>query len=320
MTIRRLYPLAIGLALLLTKGAAESQMHLLPQKQAGEFLTLATPQQQPRTIELKSLPVAEAPQIDGDGRDAVWQRTPAVTTRDFSSQRPVTLKSIHTNTHIFFLANIPDQAPSEMHRSWGWDAREKVYKPIQDREDVFVLKWSLVGNDVSLAFRDAQPHRADVWYWKAKRTNPSGYADDKWQSVSRRPHKKARHLAIPGHETLYLRRVGDAGRSAYGERLLSSYEGDIVSRYESRVPEGSRADIRARGRWHDGYWSIEFARRLDTGHDDDIAFVPNQVYLFAISCYEMAGGKVQPLWSQPLYKTGDAFDRLLLRIVSKDGA
>ena len=90
-----------------------------------------------------------------------------------------------------------------------------------------------------------------------------------------------------------------------------------MPRYRARDPQGSRADVRAKGLWRDGVWSIEFARKLDTGHKDDLVMAPGGVYLFGVSRYEMAYGEANPEWAQPLFKSGDAFDRLMLHI---DGA
>lgn len=40
--------------------------------------------------------------------------------------------------------------------------------------------------------------------------------------------------------------------------------------YESDQFEGDRADVRARGIWQDGWWSLELVRKLDTSSDYDI--------------------------------------------------
>jgi hypothetical protein len=258
--------------------------------------------------------VQEPPVIDGRATESFWNTAPAVTTLDFASQRPITLKAVHTAAEIFLLVTYPDQAPSETHRSWGWDASEGVYKPLGDREDVLVLKWSMVGNQVNLSFRQAQPHYADIWFWKALRTNPMGYADDKMQLLQQEAQPDAATVLSPTHGTLYLSRPGDAGEPAFAEKIFYAYQGDVVPRFYPQQPQGSRADVRAKGRWHQGAWTIELQRQLQTGHQDDIAFEPGGTYLFAVSCYEMAHGRVEPDLTQPLYKLGDAFDRLLLRI------
>lgn len=267
---------------------------------------------------LVSVATEEMPSIDGYAREPIWEMAPAITTLDYASQRPITLKSVHSTEEIAFLVTYPDAAPSTTHKSWGWDTQEDIYKPMPNREDMFVFKWSMVGNDVNLALRETAPHRADIWFWKAHRTDPSGYADDKWQLVSPEAHPKAKELLSPIHGNLYFRRVGDTGISAYEEKRFYDYDGDMLPKYYPRQPQGSHADIRAKGVWHDGRWTIEWRRKLHTGHDDDIAFAPGHTYLFAVSCYEMTAVEVNPAWSQPLYRSGDAFDRLLLTIPGKD--
>jgi hypothetical protein len=225
---------------------------------------------------------------------------------------------VHTADQIFFLTTYPDTAPSTTHKSWGWNAEETIYKPLPDREDMFVFKWSLIGNTSSLSLREPEPHRADIWFWKAHRTDPVGYADDKWQVMTAEPQQQARIFPSPAHGKLYFQRLGDAGTSAYEERRFYDYRGDVLAKYYPRQPSGSRADIRAKGVWQAGRWTVEWSRKLQTGYDDDIAFVPGQVYLFAVSCYEMAADQVHPQWLQPLYRTGDVFDRLLLRLDTKE--
>lgn len=41
--------------------------------------------------------------------------------------------------------------------------------------------------------------------------------------------------------------------------------------YNSNQFEGDRADVRARGQWQDGYWSLELVRKLTTGSEKDVA-------------------------------------------------
>ena len=143
---------------------------------------------------------------------------------------------MHTAEEIFFLVTYPDGAPSETHKSWAWAPQEAIYKPMHDREDVFVFKWSLVGNAVNLALREPMPHRADVWFWKARRTNPAGYADDKWHLVSAEPHANAFTLRSHTRGTFYLRRVGDAGQGAYATKHFYEYNGKVLAKFHPRQP------------------------------------------------------------------------------------
>lgn len=282
----------------------------------GDFQALVPAKRSPVDLELLCPAVDEAPVIDGVAGEVAWTSAKRITTLDFSSQRTITICAVHTSETIFFMVKFLDISPSTTHKSFGWDQQAGIYKPSNDREDMFVFKWSMQGLDADLTLRGYRPHRADLWFWKACRTNPVGYADDKWQSCS--PRKQAAHskeiISSSGEGPMYLLRSGDSGRSAYQEKIPLDYRGPFAPRFTNRQPTGSRADISARGCWRDGIWTVEFARKLDTGHDDDVTFTVGGKYLFIVSCYEISGDTVHAEWSQPLYRTGDGFDRIVLEI------
>jgi hypothetical protein len=268
---------------------------------------------------LVSMPVTAAPTIDGHADEPFWGTAPAIITLDFSSQRPITLKSVYTTDEVFFLVSFPDEDASETHKIWMWDAKEEVYREGPEREDVFVFKWSMSGNNVNLALREAEPHRGDIWFWKACRTNPAGHADDKWQSMALEAGKDTRPVPSPKYGKLHFLRQGDVGEPPWEEKFFFEYQGERLAKNYPQQPTGSRADVRAKGVWHNGQWTIEFARKHNTGHDDDVAFAPGEVYLFGVACYAMAFDTPHDAWSQPLYRTGDTFDRLFFTLASRAG-
>jgi len=282
----------------------------------GDFRALVPAKRLPVDLELLCATVDEAPVIDGVAGEVAWTRAKRITTLDFSSQRTITICAVHTSETIFFLVKFPDVSPSTTHKSFGWDKQAGIYKPSNDREDMFVFKWSMQGLDADLSLRGRRPHRADLWFWKACRTNPVGYADDKWQFYSpRKEGVDSKEVTFPSEKgSMYLLRSGDGGRSAYEERIAIDYQGPFAPRFANRQPTGSRADISARGCWREGIWTVEFARKLNTGHDDDVTFTVGGKYLFIVSCYEISGDTVHAEWSQPLYRTGDGFDRIVLEI------
>ena len=273
-------------------------------------------QGEPKDITIISSLVDEPPRIDGKDDDVAWSAAESVVTPDYLSRRPITIKTVHTSDSIFFLVKYPDAAPSTTHKSFQWDAKDGIYRPLSDVEDAFVFRWSMIGPHADLLLRDCKPHKADIWFWKAWRTNPVGYADDKWESLSPVPGDNTKKLQVPGQPDMYLRRAGDAGNSAMDEKIPFEYRGAFASRFIHRLPGGSRADVRAKGLWLNGVWTIEFFRKLDTGHDDDVTFKTGGSYLFVVSCYETSGCEVSQDLTQPLFNAGDGFDRLTLRIAN----
>jgi hypothetical protein len=256
--------------------------------------------------------VVKAPIIDGKAEDAVWQKAEAIVTHDKVADIDITLKAVYIDKEIFFLVSFPDPDESRAHKSWLWDKESDIYVSDSDREDVFQFVWSMETNPVDLSIYADNSYKADVWYWKAFRTDPAGFADDKVHYFSDKEMERATKLVSRSGKTMYLLRVADSGESAYKSVVYGERQDDILPRFVHRMPSGSRADIKAKGYWQDGYWTIEFSRALNTKNSDDIQFEPGQEYLFGISRYEIGGRKPQPELNQPLYGCGDITEELRL--------
>jgi hypothetical protein len=243
-------------------------------------------------LEIPSVKVEKAPDIDGAGMDAVWTKVKPISIEDSASRAKILLRSVYTADQVFFLVQFPDTAENFLHKPWIWNAAEKKYESGPNREDTFVFKWNMMDHDVNLSNFSDDDYRADVWYWKANRTNPAGYSDDKSQLLGSQPIKKSTELTSTSGKARHLGRYSDAGKSDYTDlKTLTEYQGDLVDRYPATTPEGSRADVHAKGSWNGGFRTIEYARALNTGHDDDLQFEPasGKAYLFGISIFSLYG-------------------------------
>jgi hypothetical protein len=262
--------------------------------------------------QLIAVKVEHPPLIDGRGDDAAWAGAEAVTTMDAAADIPLTLKAVYTDERIFFLVGYPDATENREHKTMEWDESAKRYRMGPTREDTFVFKWQMDAGPIDIRICGDMPHRADIWFWKAYRTDHAGYADDKMHvfDITRMPRSQ-KVLSNSGH-SFYLFRPGDQGEAAYRAAVYDKFEGERAVRYEFAEPSGSRADIRAKGLWRDGAWTIEFARPLDTGHSDDIQFRIDGGYRFGVSRYEIAGRERDPTIEQPDYGAGDVGEILTL--------
>ncbi|GAB6040728.1 ethylbenzene dehydrogenase-related protein [Endothiovibrio diazotrophicus] len=255
-----------------------------------------------------------AVRLDGVADEAVWGRLSGVTVNDVRSDIPMTLKAFHDAQRIYLLVTFPDPDESRSHKSLVWNPAVGGYDIGFDREDSLVLKWNLSPYPVDLTLSGELEYRADVWFWKAFRTDPVGYADDKLQIYTTLRDRKARALTSRKGNLFYLTRSGDAGDSAYVSVLEVENRGERIPGFTHRTPTGSRADVRAKGGWRDGTWTVELQRRLITGHDDDVPLAVGSETLLGVSRYEIAGREVDPRQSQPLHGAGEVGELIRVKI------
>jgi hypothetical protein len=72
------------------------------------------------------------------------------------------------------------------------------------------------------------------------------------------------------------------------ERILKDMAIELTPVQE----RGSRSDVLEVAKWSDGKWTAEFARKLVTGHDDDVQFDDfTKVYLFDVALMDNTGGE-----------------------------
>jgi hypothetical protein len=247
---------------------------------------------------LTAVKITQPPALDGKADDAVWQSAKPVEvvakgvmpkTRGTSST--VTVRAAHTGTHVYLLVQWTDTTKSDSgHRTWVWDAAKNAYVEDTDREDA-----------LSIAFEHTGPFDADmlsgveavwdVWHWKAFRTNPQGFAMDRSHHYFKsQPTIKAnKHTAKDGSD-VWIARPEDAGDTVEKKQSApTENKGARVPQYLHGTPTGSAADIQAKGAWAAGKWTLELARKLNTGHADDTAFDTSRAYKFAIGVHNDTG-------------------------------
>jgi hypothetical protein len=256
--------------------------------------------------------VKEAPAVDGAGNDAAWQAANTYIIHDKRRDKDIILKSVHTDDMVFFYVQYPDDTENKLQKPWVWNKEMEIYTIGPQREDTFMFRWNMGEKDVDLSNYSDDTFTADIWYWKSHRSNPVGYADDKYHILSDTEAKKSRMILSPTAKKRYLLRLADAGTPMYRKNIEIEYKGDIIPQYSYVTPTGSRADVRAKGRWENGAWTIEFGRKLNTGHGDDVQFKLNagKKYLFGVSIASLYGEPIddtvpnlygQGRISEPLY-------------------
>jgi hypothetical protein len=140
------------------------------------------------TIESASVDVA--PTIDGDGSESVWDNATAKTIT--AGTVSVDIKSVFTSTDVYFKATWSDETTTEsdLKKQWSLDAGTDRWGQSTDDEDRLALVWNISTNDFNqdgcsvlchaTMSTNAAGETVDTWHWKAARSNPSGWTDDKF--------------------------------------------------------------------------------------------------------------------------------------------
>lgn len=269
-------------------------------------------------IDLHCHKVDRSPEIDGDPSDNAWTNAQQVMVPDGVADIEHAVRCVYTATEIHLLVSFPDETENRKHKTLVWSESDARYKVGLRREDTVVVKWNMEPEVVDLSLSADFPYKADIWYWKAYRTDHQGYADDKYHVYTNEPLRKSKKLLSKTGQRFYLRRSGDDGSAAYKPRIYTTNQGSEVPGYELNVPTGSRADVLAKGVWKDGVWNVEFSRLLITKSADDVQLDRQRNYSLGISRYEIAGARPKDRLEIPLFGSGE-LGPLLNLIFSKDG-
>ncbi len=247
---------------------------------------------------ITSVKVAKGPTLDGKADDAAWKGAPVTETvakgvmpTNQGKSTDVRIQSVHTDTHIYFLVRWKDETKDDVaHKPWVWDAGKNAYVEGPEREDMFSLAFELSGPfdpDMLAGVESVW----DVWHWKATRTNPQGYAMDRAHRYTKEQWQgKGKSFKARNGQTIWIARPEDAGDTVEKKQAApTAKKEDRIPQYLQPVPTGSAADVRAKGAWADGWWTLELERKLDTGNADDTRFETSRTYKMAVAAHDRTG-------------------------------
>jgi hypothetical protein len=315
---------------------------------------------------LISVKVTSTPKLDGSGSDAVWRDVPELKVQAKDGPE-ISLRSVYTSDSLYMLISWEDKTESVKKNMWVYDGtkwdrlkdlrvyedkptkadedRLSIHWPINDSIEGFAEKGCLVichdsggfAKRESRMFTNSPTEFADQWHWKAARTNPLGYTDDKWMdnkvlTKAQEPNlherrEAAHHGDAKGEGKLNYsdNKTADGKKPKFrhkGELMGSSFlkkedvtpidyskaafkKGDTIPGYVLARPRGSRGDADARGVWRNGRWTLEIGRKLvtaDKAHDaqfDDL----KRTYHFGIAVFDNDGSNVHTRPLDPIALT-----------------
>jgi len=237
-------------------------------------------------------------------------------------------KSVYTQDEIFFSFEWPDKDKSMNKNRWKYtNGKWSKFKGDEDRLgvtweinriDKFATKGCAVlchnesKNEKEWFYAvSSKNEKADLWHWKAVRSNPVGYLEDGYviTNPSKEPEKGRKRDAGSGTKAK-SNRTKDKSKPAYmqdpakkpsieGSLLVNEAvkindysifkDGDEIPGYMLHTPwKESFGDVKTKGVWENGKWIVVLSRKLDTGYDDDVQYNTRKKYPFAIAVFDNA--------------------------------
>jgi hypothetical protein len=228
-----------------------------------------------QTIIVKGL--SSPPAVDGSSDDWDDQNLTEIPlkknmTDGKSDVQSVSLMAGIYENDIYIYAHWSDSTEDIIHKPFVWDTSEERYIRGSQREDRFSIQFEIAG-DYTTRWFSGKEFVADMWHWKAARTNPVNLAHDKMTVISATPMKKSYKGEAKNGKPIYIYRPSDEGDPIYYSKRYSVKESDIMPKYLFTTnPKGSVTDVKARGIWKNGKWMLELKRKMNTGHSDDVVF------------------------------------------------
>ena len=239
----------------------------------------------------------------------------------------VTTRAVYTDQEIYFLFSWKDATRSVTKGAWKFDGQKWSHqKGNEDRISLLfeisrINNYATKGCAVVCHVPEGAPNakdgkfgttsaaqKGDLWHWKAARSDPAGFADDTWLTVIGEKKGGRKSDSGKGGDTKNM--TADKSMPKYmlapGKKFVKSdillvshateikdysvfKPGDSITYRMPKMPQGSRADIKAVSRYANGSWTVILSRKLDTGHDDDVAFNPRKKYNFTMALFDDSG-------------------------------
>ncbi len=239
----------------------------------------------------------------------------------------VTTTAVYTEDNIYFLFKWNDPTLSITKEAWKFDGQKWIHlKGNEDRISLlfeinrinnFATKGCAIVCHVPPGAPNAEDgkfgtstaaEKGDLWHWKAARSDPAGFADDTWltQISAEKGGRKSdagkggdmRNQTTDKSKPKYMlatgKNLGKNGILLVAHTVeIDNYAvfkaGDTITYRIPKQYEGSRGDIKAVSRYKNDSWSVILYRKLDTGHEDDVAFNPRKKYNFAMALFDDSG-------------------------------
>jgi hypothetical protein len=283
---------------------------------AKQSVTVAKVQKAPAGLDDPAWQKAKAVNVPFEGKEKFAGKKASVTT-----------KAVYTDQEIYFLFSWKDATKSVTKGAWMYDGQKWTHQGgNEDRISLLfeinrINNFATKGCAIVCHVPEGAPNakegkfgtssaaeKGDLWHWKAARSDPAGFADDTWVTVisekkggrkgdagkggdtknMTEDKSKPRYMLAPGKK-LAKNDILMAAHSVEIKDYSVFKPGDTITYRMPKMPEGSRADIKAVSQHADGNWTVMLYRQLETGNEDDVAFNPRKKYNFAMALFDDSG-------------------------------
>ena len=263
---------------------------------------------------------AGTPTLDGVLSPGEWNATSITTSTG------VTLNAMADGQYLYMAAHWTDTTESIYKNKLSFDGSTWTKTGDEDRI-AFFFDMGLTGTDGAncatfchIPVMSTTSGKADLWHWKAVRSNPMGYVDDNYvDSLNRQgdtgTSAAADNLLVNGRPS-YMSTNGatvnpdflaidDAAYNGFDpfktfvlphvleraitfDTLVTFTAGNYIPGYRLRIPTDDRASVMAAGKWESGAWTVEFMKPYD-GTANDFAVVPGSSVNFTYEIFDNEG-------------------------------
>ena len=254
--------------------------------------TLAVTGLQAQTINVSDL--SFEPTVDGSASEWSGLKSTTIplikTLPDGKSDiESVAVKFGVSGDNVCFLFQWNDSSHDRQHKPFVWDEAKGKYVAGSQREDRLAVQFAMEG-DYDTNWLSGKEFKADTWHWKSARTNPLGVAQDKMTIISKNSIKKAYKGKAEDGSTIYIKRPSDSGDKLYKTKRYTKRAQPIMPKYiMNRNPQGSIMDVKAKGVWSNGVWTLEGCRQMNTGNADDVVFTKGGAIKGGIAIFNQSG-------------------------------
>jgi hypothetical protein len=247
----------------------------------------------PQSEELVCAKVSKLPAIDGKADDDAWKAAKELSANmgepNENPSKKVSLKAVHDVDSIAFLMVWEDPDRSDAHSPFVWkdSAYEADDEKVEDRCSIAFEMEGKFDSDMKAGIES----KWDVWEWCAARAN-NGFGFDRTHIYSKTPPPapiKARRLTSADGSLIHFWHPHDEGTPCFKTITAPEAKGaPVILQHQPQTPTGSAADVAAKGDWANGKWTVEFKRKLSTGHKDDTVLAAGKTLGIAVATFDKA--------------------------------